>query len=86
MLIVSMLGVAWWAYAGWEESHRTRSRLDAIEKNLRGLRLQVGNLISMLIRAGFKRGKTLDWSDNERETKSLDDSLSDSETSWFWRK
>jgi hypothetical protein len=84
---------AWWAYGVWVESRKANSRLDAIaatqeaiSKEQRGLRQQMSNLLSMLLRAGFKRGRTLDWSDNERETQSLDESLSDSETRWFWRK
>lgn len=86
LLSVLLVWGAWSAYASWVETSKVRLRLDVIDKNQRGLRLQVSNLISMLIRAGFKRGKTVDWSDNEQETRSLDDSLSDSETRWFWRK
>lgn len=62
------------------------SRLDAVAKEQRGLRQQMANLLSMLLKAGFKRGKTVDWSDDLQETRLLEDALQSSDTKWFWRK
>ena len=43
-------------------------RIEKVSKDQRGLRKQMSNIISMLLRAGFKRGPTVDWSDDEQKT------------------
>lgn len=74
---------AWSRYATWVEVRKIRSRLDTVATEQRGIRQQLSNLLSMLLRAGFKRG-TLnpDWSDNEQATRLIEDS----DTKWYWRK
>lgn len=48
----------------------------------RAMRQQLANLLSMLLRAGFKRGPVRDWSDDQAQTSVLGEST---ETKWDWR-
>jgi len=59
-----------------------RSRHAAVQADVRGLRQQVANIASMLLKAGFKRGASRDWSDNELDTQLL----GDSDVSFKWKK
>lgn len=64
-------------------SFRVHSRLDAIVRHQRALRLQVSNLLSMLRRAGFKidtPGKP-DWSDDYLKTQLLKE-----DEPWKWKR
>jgi len=82
LLSVSMLGAAWWGYASWDESRKANSRLDEIARDQRGIRSQLSNVISMLLRAGFKRGRPVDWSDDNLKTRVMEEP----DDSYWWRK
>ena len=43
-------------------------RIEKVSKDQKGLRRQMSNIISMLLRAGYKRGPTVDWSDDDQKT------------------
>ena len=70
-------------YATWAAAREIRSRLDTVASDQRGLRQQMSNLLSMLLRAGYKRGPTVDWSDDEQRTQ-VKGVFRD--TQWDWRK
>lgn len=50
--------------------------------SLRGLRQQVRNIGAMLVRAGFKKGPTVDWNDDFKRTEVR---LEADKTRWDWR-
>lgn len=96
LALVLLAGGTWGAYAVWVELRGIRHQLrkqaahqgelveqqSKLKGELRGLRQQLGNMISMLLRAGFKRGPARDWSDDEAQTTVLGEST---ETKWDWR-
>lgn len=82
LVALTLALIAWWAYGAWEESRKANSRLDAIAHDQRGMRLQVATILTMLRRAGFKKGPVVDWSDDTTKTQVLD---KNSPPSW-WRK
>jgi len=77
-----LLWGAWSAYASWVESRKVRLRLDAISADQRGLRRQLSNVLSMLLRAGFKRGRPSDWSDDALKTRVMEKT---DDSSWWKR-
>lgn len=48
------------------------ARIENAETQLRALRLQVSNVVKMLLNAGFKVRKSFDWNDNEDDTRPLE--------------
>jgi hypothetical protein len=96
LALVLLAGGTWGAYAVWVELRSIRGlvrklaahqgelveRQHKLTAEQRGMRQQLGNMISMLMRAGFKRGPARDWSDDEAQTTVLGEST---ETKWDWR-
>lgn len=81
---------AWSSYAVWVELRGIAKELRRLAKDQgklaadqRGLRQQLSNLLSMLLRAGFKRGPARDWSDDEQATQVRGEGT---ETQWDWRR
>lgn len=64
------------------QNARTLRRVGAIEQTLIKLRIQMSNMIRMLLNAGFKVKRPIDWSDDEGDTRRLDAF----DTQWDWRK
>jgi len=87
---LALLALAAWAlYAVWVELRALRKELRALgaeqkrlDGNTRGLRQQVGNIIAMLLSAGFKAKRAKDWSDDGDPTVALG---LGTETKWDWR-
>jgi hypothetical protein len=73
--LVLLASGAWAAYALWAELRGTRAWM-------RKLHRQQANIVSMLLRAGFKMGPTRDWGDDGRRTSVMGEST---ETKWDWR-
>ena len=69
--------------ATWAAAREMRSRLERVATDQRGLRVQMRNLISMLLRAGFKRGPSADWSDDDIKTRLVDEP---NDSSWWTKK
>lgn len=55
------------AYALWQ-SRRARIAAECVRGEIRSLRLQVGNVIDLLVGAGFKKPKRAGWEDDWKET------------------
>ena len=95
---LALLALAAWSfYAAWVEMRAVRRALAAVYAELkligqdmtrisgdqRGGRQQLANVIGMMLRAGFKRGPTRDWTDDEQNTQVQGEV---NETQWNWRR
>jgi hypothetical protein len=57
-------------------------RTDRSLRVLRPLRQQLSNIISMLTRAGYKKGPTVDWNDDFKRTEVR---MESDKTQWDWK-
>lgn len=64
---------------------RSARRLGKLSRDVYAIRMQLANIITMLLRAGFKRGpRPAGWNDDELKTQQQSAQLFD--TKWDWRK
>lgn len=68
-IAVLLAGGTWAAYAVWLELRGLRAEQARLADDQRAMRLQLGNLLGMLLRAGFKRAPTIGWSDDDSGTR-----------------
>lgn len=75
LMLALLAGGAWGVYSVWLELRGLRAEQARLAGDQRAMRLQLGNLLGMLLRAGFKRAPTIGWSDDDSGTrvKGLDD-------------
>lgn len=69
LALVLLAGGTWGAYAVWLELRGLRAEQARLADDQRAMRLQLGNLLGMLLRAGFKRAPTIGWSDDDSGTR-----------------
>ena len=82
LAICALCLIAWWAFGAWEEARKANSRLAALQHDQRGMRLHIATILTMLKKAGFKKGPVVDWSDDATKTQVMERTQS---ATW-WRK
>lgn len=55
-------------YGTWIAMRSIALDMKKIRSAHKSMKLQIGNMIGMLLKAGFKRGVTVDWSDDLDKT------------------
>jgi hypothetical protein len=69
-------------YGTWIALRSVSRNLTQLNKRQKAMKLQIGSMIGMLLKAGFKRGVTVDWDDDLLKTRVKGSFL---DTVWDWK-